>query len=64
MSDLWTNIDPDIYSIDVGSSNKGIKDQENLEDQEQEPVLLVPRMNPRRLRQGNQRTIRQIYIEI
>ena len=32
--DLWTDIDTDGDSSDYGSSDKGIKDQEKLDDQE------------------------------
>ena len=33
--DLWPDIDPDIDSSDYGPSDKGIKDQEKLDDKEQ-----------------------------
>ena len=39
---LWPDIDTDSESIDVGSSDRVIKDQDTLEYQEQEEVILVP----------------------
>ena len=51
VSGLLPDIESEIDFIDGGSSNEGVKYQENLEDKEQEEVLLVPCRNPRRLRQ-------------
>ena len=50
VSGLLPDIESEIDFIDGGSSNEGVKYQENLEDKEQEEVLLVPCRNPRRLR--------------
>ena len=63
VSDLWPDIEPDGDSIDGGSRNEGIKYQENLEDQEQEEVVLVTQRNPRRLRQGDQISLRHLKSE-
>ena len=60
VSDLWPDIDIDGDFSDYGSSEEGIKDQENLDGQEQEEVTLVPCRNPRRLRRGDQREVRQL----
>ena len=60
VSDLLTDIDTDSESSNEGSGDEGSKDQDNPDDQEQEGVLLVPRSNPRRLRQGNQRALLQL----
>ena len=57
MSGLWPDIEPCIDSNDDGSSDEEIKYHDNLEDQEQEEVVLVPRRNPRRLRRGAQRAL-------
>ena len=59
-------VDPDSESSDNGSSDEGIKYQENTDDQEKEEVVSVPRMNPRRLIQGDKRALINIesYIEI
>ena len=62
--DLWQDIEPDSESSDGGSSDEGIKDQDNTYDQEQEEVVLVPRRNQRRLRRGDQRALSQIKIDI
>ena len=60
VSDLWPDIEPDSNSRDDGSSDEGIKDQENPYDQEQGEVVLVQRRNPRRLRRGDQKALIQI----
>ena len=57
--DLWTYIDPGRDYIVDGSNNEGIKDQENLDDHKQE-VLSDQHRNPRRLRKGDKRALRQI----
>ena len=46
-----------------GSSDKGIKDQENLADKVQE-VVSAPLRNPSRLRRGDQRALRQLKRKI
>ena len=51
MSYLLTDIDHDSYSSVDGSSDKGSKDQENLDDQEQE-VVSPSRRNSRRIGGG------------
>ena len=61
---LWLGIEPDNESSDGGSNDKISKDQENLEDKEQEEVVVVPLRNPRRLRRGDQRSLRQLKSEI
>ena len=64
MSVLWLEIEPASGSIDDNSSDKGRKDQDDLDDQEQEEVVLVPRRNPIRLRWGDQIASRQLKIDI
>ena len=60
VSDLWPDIYPcGDYSVDL-SSDKGSKDQENLDDQEQE-VVSPSRRNSRRIRGGDQ--IPLIYLK-
>ena len=60
MYDFWPDIEPDSDSSNYGSSNKGGKDQESPEYQEQEEAVLVPCTNPIRIRQGDQRALIQI----
>ena len=64
VSDLWTDIEPDGDSSNNGSSYEGSKYQENPNYQEQEEVVLVPRRNPRRTRQGDKRALIQIKSDI
>ena len=58
--DLLPDIEPDSDSSNYGSSDEGSKDQENPYYQEQEELVLVPRSNPRRIRQVDQRALSQI----
>ena len=60
MADFWPDVEPGSNSSDGGSIKKGRKDQEIPDDHEQEEVVSVPRRNPRRLKQGDQRALRQI----
>ena len=63
MYDLWLDIEPTSdHSVD-GSSDKGIKDQDNLDDNEQK-VVLAPCNNPRRIIRGDQRALRHIKSKI
>ena len=56
---LWLDIEPDSdYGVN-GSSDEGSNDQENLDDQEQ-GMLSAPRMNPRRIIWGDQRSLIKI----
>ena len=64
MSDLWTDIEPDGDSSYNESSYEGRKYQENLDYQEQEEVVLVPRRNPRRVRRDDQRAFIQLKSDI
>ena len=64
VSYLWPDIEPDIDSNYGESRNEVIKDQDNLEVQEQEEVVLVPCRNPRRLRRLDQRSLRKLKSEI
>ena len=63
MSDFWPDIEPDSDSSDGGLRDEERKDQENLEGQEQEEVVLVHHRNPRRIRRGDQRALRQLKSE-
>ena len=54
VSDLCPYIAIDSYSINDGSSDEGRKYRDNSDYQEQEEVVSVPHMNPRRLRQDDQ----------
>ena len=60
VSALWPDIDSDINSRNDGSSDEGINEQEKLDDQEQVKVVLVPHRNQRRLRWGDQKSLRHI----
>ena len=64
MSDLWPDIETDGDSSNNESSYEGRKYQENLDYQEQEEVLLVPRRNPRRVRRDDQRAFIQLKSDI
>ena len=64
VSDLWPYIDPASNSSDGWSSNEGRKYQENLEDQEQEELILVPKINPRRIIRGDQIALIQLKSDI
>ena len=64
MSDLWQDIDHDIDSIEDGSSDEERKDRKNPDDQEHEKVISVTPRNPRRLRQGDKISLRQIESNI
>ena len=55
VSDLCSDVDPDSDSSGEGSSDKGFKNQGNLEEQKQEELVRVTCRNPRRLRWGDQR---------
>ena len=58
MYDFWPDMEPDSDSSDGGSSDEGIKDQDNLEDKEREEVVFVPSRNPRTLRWVDKRALR------
>ena len=57
MSDFWPDIDPDSDSRYDGSSDEGRKYQEKRDNQEKGEVVSVPRRNPRRIVQGDQRAL-------
>ena len=56
---LWPDIYHDSESSVDGSSDEGIKYQDNLADQEQE-VVSAPFSNTRRIRKGYQRALRKL----
>ena len=60
VSGLCTGVDPVSDSSDDGSSDEGSKDQDNPDYQEQVEEVSVPRMNPRRIIQGDQRALIQL----
>ena len=59
MSDLWPDIEPDSDSSDYGSRYEGIKNQDDLDDQEQEVVSYKHR-NTRSIIRGGQRSLRNL----
>ena len=63
MYDLCADIEPDIHSSVYGSSDEGMKDKEILYYQEQDMVSAAHR-NPRRLRWGEQITLKQLESKI
>ena len=63
VSYLWPYIDPNSDSSFDGSIDEGIKDQENFDDQGKE-VVSSQCTNPIRLRQGDQRSLRQLKSEL
>ena len=60
---LWPYIEPDTDSSVDGSSEKGGKYQENLDDKYQEEVISDPHRNPRRIIWGEQRALRHLKNE-
>ena len=64
MSDLWPDIEPDSESSVDRSSDKGRKYQEDLDDQEKEEVVSSTLRNPRSIRKGDQRELRNLKCEI
>ena len=61
---LWPYIDPDSDSSDDGSSLERSKYQEKSDGQEQEEEVSVTCSNPRIMRRGDQRALRQLKNEI
>ena len=64
VSDLCPYIEPNSDSIDDGSSDEGSKYQDNPYDHKQEEVVSVTRRNPRRLRRGDQRSLKLLKTDI
>ena len=64
MSDLWPDIEPDSESSVDRSSDKRRKYQEDLDDQEKEEVVSSTLSNPRSIRKGDQRELRNLKCEI
>ena len=64
MCDLWTDAELRSDSRYDGSSDEGGKEQDNIDDQEQEEVVSFTRRNPRRIRRGDERSLRHLKSEI